>query len=504
MALLYGFAIASATLMCTGFASAQYLSPAQDINFPASNSAANPLTFLGANSPYYSGPNVNGIDYTVPEYCTVEQVAYVSRHGSRYPDSGAYNEWVALYNKIQASGNFKAIGNLAFLHSWRPVLTNPSMQIAQESPTGWKEAYDMGYALRTRYPDLYADGTPFISWSNYYPRVIQTAQNFVRGFLGNNADTLGKIFTINAKGSPKALFDSLAPSDLCPNFKDENGGDAVTTWDASYLPSITARLNRLITGNLTLTTSDVSIFPYLCGYESQITGRLSPFCSTFTDSELEQYQYRQDLRYYYGVGPGTDLPSKMMLPFLNSLVALLAKGPGAEGIAKNGSAFDVPSIITAFLNDGQLTELTAATGVFDNEKPLSADKILRSRKYISSHFVSMRGTVAFERLNCIVKKGAAVTRPAVLPQSTSTTSQGNQTFIRITLNDAVYPVPSCKDGPGKSCLLDSYVKLVGEKLKSAGDLISRCNVTTAGSPTTLKGASFFTDLTGDWIDSVKP
>lgn len=26
-----------------------------------------------------------------------------------------------------------------------------SVQIAQESPTGWKEAFDLGYRLRTRY-----------------------------------------------------------------------------------------------------------------------------------------------------------------------------------------------------------------------------------------------------------------------------------------------------------------------------------------------------------------
>jgi len=46
------------------------------------------------------GPNVNGVENVIPEGCIVEQVAYVSRHGSRYPDGGAYNEWVALYDKV--------------------------------------------------------------------------------------------------------------------------------------------------------------------------------------------------------------------------------------------------------------------------------------------------------------------------------------------------------------------------------------------------------------------
>jgi hypothetical protein len=79
--------------------------------------------------------------------------------------------------------------------------------------------------MRGRYPDLYTDGTPFISWTNLYPRVVQTAQNFVRGFLGNKASTLGTVITVNSTGSPLALFDSLSPSDQCPNFVDASGGD---------------------------------------------------------------------------------------------------------------------------------------------------------------------------------------------------------------------------------------------------------------------------------------
>jgi hypothetical protein len=36
------------------------------------------------------------------------------------------------------------------LEDWKPVLTNPAAQISQESTTGYKEAYDLGYQLRTR------------------------------------------------------------------------------------------------------------------------------------------------------------------------------------------------------------------------------------------------------------------------------------------------------------------------------------------------------------------
>jgi hypothetical protein len=446
---------------------------------------------------------------------------------------------------------------------------------------------------------------------------------------------------------------------------------------------------------------------------SQITGTLSPWCGVFSDSELKQYEYSQDLRYYYGMGPGTDLSSKMMLPYLKTLVGMLAEGPVINGTFANGTSFTLPKILTAFMNDGQITELGAVTGIWDNATVLSGTEIPEGYEYISSHFVSMRGTVAFERLNCavspivkarsedvkvIVKKNdetvtiticptqtgpfatyteapqqsststfttteeytittcaptvtncpvgkktsTVVTGTTVVPienttvmqawtssatlvtssytvtscaptvtacsvgevtssiyetvtwcpvtaaetdsgavssagsgngsgsgsgsasittgstsgsgygsgssntasgstsgysnttasahlssslflNSTATptcsysntastsslptatpTSSTNQTYIRILINDAVYPVPSCQDGPGRSCLMSEYVALIQSKVAAAGDLRTRCNVTNTASPTVLKGASFYTDLADSWLAQVAP
>ena len=91
-------------------------------------------------------------------------------------------------------------------------------QLAHLTSSGMKRSHIF------RYPALYAYGTPFISWANLYPRVVQTAQNFVRGFLGQTATGLGTVISVNSTGSPEALFDSLSPSDQCPLFVDGNGG----------------------------------------------------------------------------------------------------------------------------------------------------------------------------------------------------------------------------------------------------------------------------------------
>lgn len=329
---------------------------------------------------------------------------------------------------------------------------------------------------------------------------------FVRGFLGASASQTGSIISVTSKGFAAGVGDSLAPSDMCPNFSDSEGGNNKTVWDNIWVPPVQARLQKLIKGNLTLTANDVTQIPYLCGFESHITGRLSPWCSVFTDEELKQYEYSNDLRYYYGVGPGTDLPKKMMTPFLNALVGLLQNGP-ANGTKADGSTFAIPKLLMSFLNDGQLTELVTASGVFDAQAPLSSTKKDDKRLWVGSRYVSMRGTIAFERLNCAVtsnsNSGSYYSVAGHSSKPSTSQASANETYVRILLNDAVYPIPSCKGGPGSSCKLSDYANYVSKKYAAEGNWIKNCNVTvTKDTPTTVKGASFFTDLSKPWLQQI--
>ncbi|CAI7597179.1 unnamed protein product [Penicillium glandicola] len=474
----------------------QSLAPADDIVF-SSKSSSSPLQYAGGNSPYFAGPNVNGINSKVPDQCTVRQAAYVVRHGSRFPDTGSYESWVAIYDKIQTAAQqdgFEARGSLQFISKWKPVLTNPALQLAQESMTGWKEASDLGYQLRSRYPGFYEDGTPFYVWANQYKspinesRVVQTARAFLNGYLYEYADSYGTVVSVNSTGSPTAIGNSLGPSDSCPAFASiSSGGNNVTNWDAMWLPQTVNRINSKIRGNLTFDETEILFFPYMCAYESQIEGRLSPWCDVFTKDELRNYAYSQDLSYFYGVGPGSIGPAKVLfLPFLKSLLSLLGRGSGQIGIGANGTRFEIPRLIMAFTNDNQLAEMTAAMGIFDFEGSLPDDHIPNQHLYNVAHFITMRGTVAFEVMDCNVSNAP------------------NGPYIRILFNDAVYPIASCQNGPGRSCSLSYYISLIDKKIDEAGDFLEYCNVTEAGRPEAAAGASFFQDLSLDFLTFVNP
>ncbi|KAF2243137.1 phosphoglycerate mutase-like protein [Trematosphaeria pertusa] len=448
----------------------------------------NVLRHLGGNGQWFPGPEVTGISSEVPSGCTVEQAAFFSRHGSRYPDTGAYAEWTNLSSRIHAAQFSVRDSTLAFLSSWTPALKYPEQQIAQVSTTGYKELYDMGATYRLRYSDLYAYSTDFTMWSNYYsssPRVRDSARLFARGFLGPNATELGSIYALNSS-DPRSFMNSLAPSDLCPAYKDSGGSPSIDTWNNIYLPPIQKRLNKLIKGGFQFTQSDVSIIPYLCGFETQITGALSPWCSVFTEDEILQYEYAQDLRYWYGTGLGTDIEKYMMLPVLDGLVHRFVDGPNATYANSDGSTFTPPKLIAAFSNDGQINQLVAAIGVFDNEPQLPANRIMKDRLFRASRIVPMRGTVGFERLSC------------------SSGRHGTSAYVRIRLNDVVYPVANCQSGPGKLCPLSQYQSLVKKKLKQAGDFYQICNVTNPAIPTGQNSTTFLTDVTLPFATVVKP
>ena len=226
------------------------------------------------------------------------------------------------------------------------------------------------------------------------------------------------------------------------------------------------------------------MFPYLCGFETQITGRTSPWCSVLKEDEVLNYEYAQDIRYYYGTGPGTDLEKNLMLPFLTALISRFVDGPNATYTNPNGTSPFTPNKLTAtFTNDGQINQLAAAVGVFDNQAPLPATKIPKNRIFKASNFVPMKGTIGFERLNC-GSKGL---------------------YMRIKFDDQVYPVANCQGGPGKSCKLSEYQKLIAKKSKAFGDFEEACGIANSSVvPVGQEKTTFLMDLGLPFEYVVKP
>lgn len=325
-------------------------------------------------------------------------------------------------------------------------------------------------------------------WANYYasaPRVRDSARLWAQGFLGPNATALGTVYALNAS-DPGSWMNSLGTSDLCPAYSDDEGSPFREIWAATYLPPIQARLNALVTG-FNFTGDDVGSVAYLCGFETQITGRRSPFCDVLTEEEVRGYEYAQDIRYWYGAGRGSPVARRTMLPVLAGLVQRLVDGPDAEYTTSANTTFVPPKVIAAFTNDGQVNQLVAASGIFDDEPDLPGNYSREDRKFRASRVTPMRGTIAFERLSC----------PAAAANGTA------EAYVRLLLNDVVYPVAGCADGPGSSCLLSKYQDMVQAKLDAVGDFKEFCNATNEAWESEPV-ATFFRDNTLSYGIPIKP
>lgn len=88
---------------------------------------------------------------------------------------------------------------------------------------------------------------------------------------------------------------------MCPNAG--NAASQKEQWLSIYGPPIAARLNRQAPG-ANITASDIYPLMSLCPFDSVAMpiSSHSPFCSLFTHSEFEQYEYSGDLDKYYHTG----------------------------------------------------------------------------------------------------------------------------------------------------------------------------------------------------------
>lgn len=195
-------------------------------------------------------------------------------------------------------------------------------------------------------------------------------------------------------------------------------------------------------------------------------------------------------RLHIFTGPGSGANATLMLGVLNSMVQAFEAGPNATYTNSAGQPFTPGPLLAMFTNDGQLSQLVSELGVFDDVAPLPSMSMPLFQKYVSSNFITMRGTTTLERLTCSASNATTHTN--------STTS-----YVRVLLNDAVYPVVGCASGPGYSCPLSQYGGIVAGKMATAGSLRSRCNITNATLPV-LETATFLRDNALPFQINVKP
>lgn len=388
---------------------------------------------LSGSAPYIQHPGF-GISTDIPAGCTIEQAHVISRHGERFPTKGSGQAFRLVYDKLRSTGELH--GDLAFLNDHEYFVTDESWYEKETSATNSEGTYAgltnlerHGSAFRTRYNDIF-DGKLVVFTTNS-GRVHQSAQAFARGFLGPENDGDARFVVLSEDGSLGA--NSLTPRYGCDAFDDQANRNIIEEYDMSFLDAVVDRW-KVDNPQLTVKAADVQhLFEY-CAFEINVSGTL-PICNLFTNEEYVRWAYLKDVEGYYSNGPGHNLTATIGAPFLDASLKLLQS--------------DATGIWPSFTHDTDIEIYYSALGLLATA-PLPTDRILFPNVYNHAVFVPQAARLYTEKYSC-----------------------DNHHYVRFIVNDAVYPLAECQNGPGFSCSLPDYETYVNTRLDNL-DYAAQC------------------------------
>ncbi|KAI0084033.1 phosphoglycerate mutase-like protein [Irpex rosettiformis] len=413
----------SALLTLLPFISLAYASPLTE-----RSEAFDVSKHLGNLSPYFSAPAPSGgVQNDLPGDCKVDQVILMHRHGARFPLSSELvfiqNLAAKLVNSTDAIQKAKLPGNLQFLkEGYKSTLGHDNL-----TAIGRAELFDHGAQFKLKYPDL----VPTSVLAGLQDRVIESAQWFANGYFGRDWAALNATM-FQTIPEDNVTISWITPMGTCRNWQYAYGNNATIAWGAHYLPPITKRLNKLLPA-VNLTTDNVHGALYACAYDGAAYGLdKSPWCSAFTPSEIEDFEYELDL--LMDGAFGYNLPGDMG-PVLGSVYVntLLDRLTNETGTAEE--------VYLEFGHDTTIDLALVGLGLVEDIPGLSTSSRKSGRKFRTSLQVPFGAQMVWERFSC------------------EKTLVGRQ--VRLVLNDAVVPLVGCASGKEKmygSCEVGEFVK----------------------------------------------
>ncbi|KAL6926984.1 hypothetical protein ACO0SA_004070 [Hanseniaspora valbyensis] len=411
------------------------------------------LPYLGGSSPYIPMKNKKFIDLELPETCKLNSVQLSQRHFSRFPTSSANKLIKALYTAVETyKENVGPLnGSLAFFNDdeYKYFVNDADSQLGELTKvsnsrpnkyTGETCAREFGYDFYHRYGSLLNDNETLTVFASDSARVKDTAKYFAEGFT-ESTDKNITILVISEDASAGA--NTLTPYKSCNTFNSSYNDDLLDTFFANRSATLEGIQTRLAEENpgLNLTIANVeSIYNY-CSFELNVKG-FSEMCNVLNPDEFTMFDYEASLDHYYSyMNPSPNSASVASL-LLNSSIQLLTRSNGN----KLNLAWHHDTDINNFLSLAIFNET--------NNNYMSLDEIDFWFPFRREDFTPMGGNIILEDYTC-----------------------GNETYVRYIINDSVYPLNDCNNGPGYGCKLDNFIERA-EALMSGLDFDTDCEISS--------------------------
>ncbi|WEW59529.1 histidine phosphatase family protein [Emydomyces testavorans] len=405
----------------------------------------------GQYSPFTSLKTTSVISPDVPPGCTITFAQVLSRHGARYPTASKTKTYAELIDRIQkTSKSYK--GAFKFLETFKYKLGSDNMTQFGES-----QLFNSGSKFYKHYQALAKEKSPFIRASGS-PRIIKSAEMFIQGFHqyklrdpdSDHNDGPPVIGVIIPEGSSS---NNTLDHAVCDKFEEDRSGDGIQQKFADkFIPQILERVKSHLPG-ASVTIKDVSYLMDLCSFHTVAmtpdASIISPFCQLFTIGEWVDYDYYQSLGKYYRYGPGHPLGPEQGIGYSNELIARLTNTPVKDNTSTNRTLDSDPAtfplnatLYADFSHDNTMTSIFAALGLFNGTKALPVDRVqtpVQSNGYSASWTVPFAARAYIEKMKC------------------EWSPRRDAEYVRILINDRVFPLHGCKVDVLGRCELNDFV-----------------------------------------------
>ncbi|KMU84197.1 3-phytase B [Coccidioides immitis H538.4] len=330
-----------------------------------------------------------------------------------------------------------------------------------------------------RYRGLAKEIRPFVRAAGS-PRVIKSAERFIQGFQkslvldpdGVEKDRPPIVNLIIPEGESS---NNTLDHSLCENFEQDNSGkEKQNKFVDLFAPPILERVKTHLPG-ANITVTDVIYLMDMCSFHTVMltpdASKLSPFCQLFTPGEWVDYDYYQSLGKYYRYGPGSPLGAEQGMGFTNELIARLTNTPVNDSTSTNRTLTSNPTtfplnatLYADFSHDNTMITIFTALGLFNSTEPLPLDRIrtpVESDGFSASWTVPFAGRAYVEKMKC------------------DWSPRKDDEFVRILLNDRVYPLHGCNVDSLGRCELNDFVK--GLSYAASGGMWDRCFIKKSGN-----------------------
>ncbi|KAK4221740.1 3-phytase A [Podospora fimiseda] len=394
------------------------------------------------------------LDSSIPTNCHLTFAQILSRHGARDPTFGKTIQYASLITRIQETTTSYKPG-YEFLHSY-----NYSLGSDQLTSFGQQQLYNSGIKFYSRYKSLFPT-KPFIRAADQ-DRVVMSAQNFTSGFhhalLSDRTHSrpppkydypIQKIPEGDVPNTNNTLSHGLCKAFEKPGKYSTLGAEAQAVYTSTFIPAITARLNsNLINANLS--DADAISLMDMCPFTTVAESEYSKdFCSLFTESEWEKYDYYQDLGKYYGYGPGNPLGPTQGVGWVNELIARLTGSPVRDETSTNrtldGNEETFPlgrKVYWDFSHDNDMVGVLGALGVWEGVEELNKEgkKGNTGERFKAAESVAFGARVYVEKMRCEDRK---------------------EEVVRVLVNDRVVGFRGCEEGGMCIVILVLLLALLG-------------------------------------------